>query len=221
MKKYVVLTALMAFAASPAAIAQTSSGHSGGTTAAATQAGPMTADKFQQMVASSDMFEMESSRLALEKAKNDQVKQFAQRMMQDHQKTSHELMALMQGAPATTGSAGTSGGQGSTATTSGSGTSAAMSHGPGGHSSMAMPGGMKMDPKHTQMLEQLRNASGDQFDRLYATIQVQAHQEAVSLFQNYAQNGDNPQLKQWAQKTLPDLQKHLQEAQKLPGAKQS
>ena len=218
MKKYGVLTALMAFAASPAAIAQTSSGHSGGTTAAATQAGPMTADKFQQMVASSDMFEIESSKLALEKAKNDQVKQFAQRMAQDHQKTSHELMSMQSAGPATTSSVGGTGGQGSTAATSGSGTSAAGTHGAGGHS---MSGSAKLDPKHAQLLDQLRKASGDEFDRLYVTIQVQAHQEAVSLFQNYAQNGDNQQLKQWAQKTLPDLQNHLQEAQKLPGAKQS
>jgi putative membrane protein len=44
---------------------------------------------------------------------------------------------------------------------------------------------------------------------------VTAHQQAVDMFRNYSQSGDTPQLKQWAAKTLPDLQQHLQMAQSL------
>jgi putative membrane protein len=70
-----------------------------------------------------------------------------------------------------------------------------------------------LDAKHTEMLTQLRNARGSDFDRLYMTQQIQAHQNAVDLFHNYSQAGDNAQLKQWASATLPKLQEHLQMAQ--------
>ena len=45
--------------------------------------------------------------------------------------------------------------------------------------------------------------------------QQQTHQEAVDLFQKYAQSGDNADLKEWAAKTLPHLKEHLAMAEKL------
>ena len=62
----------------------------------------------------------------------------------------------------------------------------------------------------------LRGESGEQFAKDYDQMQQQGHQEAVSLFQAYAQNGDNPALKRGAERTLPKLQEHLSMAQKLP-----
>jgi putative membrane protein len=44
---------------------------------------------------------------------------------------------------------------------------------------------------------------------------VSAHKDAVSLFERYGKGGDNPDLKAWASKTLPDLQGHLKMAQDL------
>ena len=46
-------------------------------------------------------------------------------------------------------------------------------------------------------------------------MQVSAHKDAVSLFERYAKSGDDPKLKDWAGKTLPALQHHLQMAQDL------
>jgi putative membrane protein len=46
-------------------------------------------------------------------------------------------------------------------------------------------------------------------------MQVSAHKDAVSLFERYAQGGDNAKLKDWATKTLPALQHHLQLAQQM------
>ena len=46
-------------------------------------------------------------------------------------------------------------------------------------------------------------------------MQVDAHKSAVSLFQRYAKGGDNTKLKDWAQKTLPTLQHHLEMADML------
>jgi sporulation protein YlmC with PRC-barrel domain len=42
-------------------------------------------------------------------------------------------------------------------------------------------------------------------------MQFEGHQKAVALFEGYAQNGDNPQLKQFAQQTVPTLREHLQQ----------
>lgn len=73
----------------------------------------------------------------------------------------------------------------------------------------------KLDSEHQQMLDQLRKESGKTFDNDYDQMQLKGHQEAVALFQSYAQNGDDPALKHWAAQTLPQLQQHLAMAQKL------
>jgi putative membrane protein len=46
-------------------------------------------------------------------------------------------------------------------------------------------------------------------------MQVSAHKDAVSLFERYSKSGDNAKLKDWAGKTLPALQHHLDMAQQL------
>ena len=46
-------------------------------------------------------------------------------------------------------------------------------------------------------------------------MQVSAHKDAVSLFDRYAKGGDNAKLKDWAGKTLPHLQHHLEIAQTM------
>jgi putative membrane protein len=48
-------------------------------------------------VAISDMFEIQSSQLALSKQADEDTKPFAQKMVQDHQKTSSELKAVVEG----------------------------------------------------------------------------------------------------------------------------
>lgn len=55
------------------------------------QSQPMSAQDFAATAASSDMFEIQSSELALEKAQSDQVKEFAQQMIDDHTAASEEL----------------------------------------------------------------------------------------------------------------------------------
>jgi len=51
---------------------------------------------FVQKVAISDMFEIQSSRLAQQKSNNDGVKTFAQHMVTDHTKTTDELKPIAQ-----------------------------------------------------------------------------------------------------------------------------
>lgn len=54
----------------------------------------LTAQQFVEMAASSGMFEVKSSELALERAKSDDVKAFAQMMIDDHTKANKELMTI-------------------------------------------------------------------------------------------------------------------------------
>ena len=49
----------------------------------------------------------------------------------------------------------------------------------------------------------------------YDPMQVSAHKDAVSLFERYGKGGEGPKLKDWAGKTLPALQHHLEMAQGL------
>jgi putative membrane protein len=46
-------------------------------------------------------------------------------------------------------------------------------------------------------------------------MQVDAHENAVSLFERYAKGGDNAELKAFAAKQLPHLQEHLRMAKDL------
>jgi putative membrane protein len=71
------------------------------------------------------------------------------------------------------------------------------------------------DDAHTQAMAQLQGLRGRAFDRTYMTGQVRDHEAAVTLFENEARNGTDPDVKAFAQKTLPTLQSHLAMARRL------
>lgn len=56
---------------------------------------------------------------------------------------------------------------------------------------------------------------GPRFDRVYAERMVAAHVEAVEDVRRMADSGTQPELRSWAEATLPRLEDHLQHAQKL------
>lgn len=76
----------------------------------------------------------------------------------------------------------------------------------------------ELRPDQKQMLEQLRSTSGADFDRTYVQQQMQAHQQALQLQQNYAQNGTDPALKHAASEIVPVVQEHISMLQSMPGA---
>ncbi|WP_047308940.1 DUF4142 domain-containing protein [Rhodopseudomonas palustris] len=135
---------------------------------------------FIQQVAVSDLYETAAARLALARG-TDAQKQFADKMLQDHGKTSADVRRMI------------------------------ANHG------LKVDVPSQPDARHQAMLDELNDKRGDAFVAAYAAQQVQAHQEAVELFQSYASNGDFPQLKQWAAQTLPVLEHHLKMAQQLGG----
>ncbi len=75
----------------------------------------------------------------------------------------------------------------------------------------------QMDKAHQKMLDKLKSLNGADFDKQYGVDQVAAHKQAVSLFERYGRRGKDAALKDWAAKTLPTLQHHLEMAQGLKG----
>lgn len=136
---------------------------------------PTTVD-FVHEAAISDMFEIQSSKLALDRTTGP-TKTFAARMIADHSKTTDQLK-----------------------------TAAMMAK-------VDVP--TKMDDAHQKMFDKLGELKGDDFAKEYHSDQDSGHKDAVSLFTRYSKGGDNPELKAWAGKTLPDLEGHLKMAQDL------
>lgn len=72
-----------------------------------------------------------------------------------------------------------------------------------------------LDSSSQSKLDSLKSATPENFAATYDPMQVNAHKDAVSLFERYADGGDNPKLKDWAGKTLPALKHHLEMAQQM------
>ena len=70
----------------------------------------------------------------------------------------------------------------------------------------ALPADMQ---KH---MEEMSKMKGKQFDSHYMSMMVKDHAEDISLFEKQANSGTDPELKAWAQKTLPVLQTHRDSA---------
>ena len=138
---------------------------------------PTTAD-FVKEVAISDLFEIESNKLAQDKG-NASQKAFATQMVTDHTNTSTELKGLVSS----------------------------------GKVKAELP--TALDSSHQSKLDKLKGESGRRFSLNFNSMQVKAHKNAVWLFTRYARGGDNPDLKNWAGKTLPALKHHLKMAQSL------
>ena len=137
----------------------------------------LTAQQFVVAAGVSNMFEIESSRIAEQRAKNQEVKAFATQMIADHTKAGDEMKAVVQ--------------------------------------KIGLEAPTELDEEHNQKLATLRDEADDDFDATYVDQQVEAHEQAVALFTNYAQSGDQAELKAFAQKTLPVLQRHLEHVRGL------
>jgi putative membrane protein len=71
-------------------------------------------------------------------------------------------------------------------------------------------------PAQQAMLDQLRSAgTGYSFDQAFQQVQVQAHQQALTLHQGYATGGDVPALRTAAAGAVPVVQRHLSMLQTL------
>jgi len=76
-----------------------------------------------------------------------------------------------------------------------------------------------MTDSHQKKLDALRKEQpGEDFDQEFRDLMVDSHQEAVSLFEETADDAKDPEVKSFAAKMLPTLQHHEEEAKALPKA---
>ena len=87
----------------------------------------------------------------------------------------------------------------------------------GSIASAPMQTAVPLDAEKTEWLNRLATAEGAQFDRLYGQSQRAAHRETLALYRSYAANGTDPATVEFARSTVPHLQHHLADANRLPG----
>jgi putative membrane protein len=158
------------------------------------------ADDVQQFVnqaAIAGMTEVQLGQLASERGVNREVKQFGQMMVKDHTKAGDELKTTV------------------------------AAH------AVKLP--TVLDEKHQQLVDKLRGFTGAEFDREYMAAMVDGHEDVKDMLEGRARRADsrnanntaatgasadhNQQLEiavnQWATKTLPNVERHLERAKSL------
>ena len=134
------------------------------------------AQNFVDKAAAGGMFEVDSSKIAEDKAQDQSVKDFAQKMIDDHGAANAKLETIAS------------------------------------EQKLVVP--KELDTKHKSDLDALQNTK-DPVDGPYVEMQRDAHSEAVKLFESYAKDGDNAQLKMFAQETVPTLKMHQEMIEKI------
>ena len=76
----------------------------------------------------------------------------------------------------------------------------------------------KLDERRQGMIDNLKQAPADGFDKVYLTQQEAAHEEALTLHRTYADVGDVAALKAHAAKNAPIVEGHLNMVKKLDEA---
>jgi putative membrane protein len=137
--------------------------------------------KFAKEAAEGGLTEVALGKLAVEKGQTDAVKQFGQKMIDDHSKANDDLKAVASA------------------------------------QNIDIPD--SLDSKHQAMVDKMSKLSGAAFDHEYSKNQLKDHEKDVREFQQEAQNGNNPAVKDFASKTLPTLQQHLAMAKDLNNRK--
>ncbi|MDB5642440.1 MAG: hypothetical protein JWN07_1757 [Hyphomicrobiales bacterium] len=75
------------------------------------------------------------------------------------------------------------------------------------------------DARRAAMLNQLRTATGRDFDRLYLDMQLGTRQETLGLYDAYIRSGSDAALLAFARERLPLLQQQYDVMRKLAGAR--
>jgi putative membrane protein len=154
--------------------------------------------KFVMEAAHGGIMEVELGRLATQKAASDDVKQFGQRMVDDHSKANEELMTLASSKGIMLPKPGdlhmTGGSTGTDAT----------------HHGSTNKEHDKMMKEAHKVMSKLSALSGADFDREYMKMMVEDHTKDVGAFEKQSARGDDADLKAWAAAKLPTLREHLQ-----------
>lgn len=132
---------------------------------------------FAVKAADAGLSEIQLGRLAMERATDPRIKDFAERMVSEHEKANDELLAI------------------------------ARRH------EITLPPATSEDQIDKQ--RDLREKTGEEFDRDYIALMVDDHDDVVELFEDASTDVRNPDLQGFASKTLPALKRHLEEARAI------
>lgn len=133
-------------------------------------------DEFVDEASAKGMAEIKTSKMALEKSQSADVREFAQRMITDHNAANNELASIAK------------------------------------RKKLDVADDTELMSKAKAMV--LKQRDGESFDQAYANNQVNAHEQTIDLFEQ-AVNIKDPELKAFAQRTLPKLRSHLEMAREL------
>lgn len=129
---------------------------------------------FMEKAARSAQMEVQMGRLAEQHATSPGVKQFAQRLVQDHQKAQQQLQTL------------------------------------------ASARGLQLKQEEDKGHQgKLAKKQGAEFDKEFVKEAVKEHRKDVKTFEKEAKKAKDPEVRAWAEQTLPVLQEHLQIAERL------
>ena len=64
---------------------------------------------------------------------------------------------------------------------------------------------------HQFCAQSLAGLSGEEFDHAYSHAQMIGHMATIAAFKAEAERGQDPEVKAWAEKTLPALEEHAKE----------
>ncbi|EJF07996.1 hypothetical protein O71_23556 [Pontibacter sp. BAB1700] len=137
----------------------------------------LTAQEFVQRAAVSDMFEIQTGNMALQKSTMEEVRTFAEQIVADHTASSQELMTLAQ------------------------------------QKNLQVPTTLPQDKQ--AIVTRLDGKTGVDFDKDFSDVQEDAHEEAVELYEQAVQDLEDAELRAFAQKILPALRMHLEQAREL------
>jgi putative membrane protein len=157
-------------------------------------------EKFVKDACMAGMKEVHMGKLGVQKAQNEQVKTYAQRLIDDHTKANTELkqLASQKGLTLPDDKFASSG-----ETTSDSDRTKVRESESADHK------------EHQAHLKKLEALSGTEFDREFVRMAVKDHEKNVKEFEKASQKADDADLKAFAQKTTPTLREHLQQARSL------
>jgi len=176
---------------------------------------------FLKDAAHDGVMEVQIGRLAVDKATDPEIKQFAQRLIDDHSKANQDLTALASqkgvSLPAMSDTATIS--PGSQSTDQATATSEAMEKPNPTDTSATKERHARVDTdamlKDEKDLSKLSGLSGDAFDRAFIEMQVKGHERDVKEFEKVSKQAKDPDVRAFAANTLPTLQGHLTTARQI------
>lgn len=135
---------------------------------------------FMKEAARGGLAEVRMGQIGLSNGESQPVKDFSQRLVDDHTKANQELekLAIKKG--------------------------------------ITLPD--SVSEQHKSMLQHLESLKGREFDAAFQQHAVQDHQKDIEKFKTASAKAKDPEIRSFAEKTLPVLQRHLEAAQNLSGA---